>query len=38
MDFRWVVFITLWTLLSGPAFHVPTSAFSHEPPAHVRTN
>jgi hypothetical protein len=25
MEFRWVIFITLWTLLSGPAFHAPSA-------------
>jgi hypothetical protein len=28
MDFRWVAFITLWTLLSGPIFAAPTSSAS----------
>jgi hypothetical protein len=26
MDFRWVAFITLWTLLSGPIFALPRVA------------
>jgi hypothetical protein len=35
MDFRWVIFITLWTLLSGPAFHAPsaTTRPAHTPAA-----
>ncbi len=33
MSFRWVVGITLWTLLSGPIFSGPRPI----PPAHGRT-
>jgi hypothetical protein len=38
MEFRWVVLITLWTLLSGPVFQAPDagrqappSAAAHQP-------
>jgi hypothetical protein len=35
MDFRWVAFITLWTLLSGPILATPTgpSASASRKPA-----
>jgi hypothetical protein len=28
MDFRWVAFITLWTILSGPVFGTATGTSS----------
>jgi hypothetical protein len=28
MDFRWVVFITLWTFFSGPVFSAPRKPVS----------
>jgi hypothetical protein len=35
MEFRWVVFITLWTMLSGPVLAPPGNASSPSKPAEM---
>jgi hypothetical protein len=36
MDFRWVIGLTLWTLLSGPVLVRPKAAYSSRPAEPVR--
>jgi len=31
MEFRWIVFLTLWTVLSGPMLVRPTPSQAHSP-------
>jgi hypothetical protein len=38
MDFRWVILITLWTLLAGPAFGPPSSGSPPIPEIQARAD
>jgi len=35
MEFRWLVFLTLWTALSGPVLSQPATAARRPAPIHV---
>lgn len=37
MEFRWVAFITLWTVLSGPIFSSPSKAPARNKAVVVKT-